>query len=261
MQVFHRDSRRRSGGGGLLAGWLALALGGACSHGGSDGRGGKTDLAVGQAGEDLRRPSDPDGSHDLRAPGDAATAGDSGTASDLAQSPDLSTPVDMRTMGPPCKRGVGWTAFRFKFDGSTFARLDGFGLPDSSNWEASIVRSTSFTDALHGGGAELGSGNFILVRFSLVGLTTIRGATLSMYGRSYSTGSSGSFRAWSPLYGDIAPPDNSVSNAWPYSWTSVDYTANVRVGDDKSLTAFRFYPGPNSNDLVVNTVELCLDAS
>jgi len=111
------------------------------------------------------------------------------------------------------------------------------------------------------GGIEIASGNWILIRFSLVGLTTIRSATLSIYGRSYSTGSSGSFDAWSPLYGSIKSPTNSLSNAWPYSWSSVDYTSNVRIGDAPGLTGIRLYAGPSSNDLVINTVELCLDAS
>ncbi len=191
---------------------------------------------------------------------------DFSTQSDLSRPPDLATPPDLsvppdRSTRPPCLRGTGWAAFRFKYSGSTSARVEALGLPDTSNFEAVPARATSFTDTLHGGGIEIASGNWILIRFSLVGLTTIRSATLSIYGRSYSTGSSGSFDAWSPLYGSIKSPTNSLSNAWPYSWSSVDYTSNVRIGDAPGLTGIRLYAGPSSNDLVINTVELCLDAS
>jgi hypothetical protein len=107
----------------------------------------------------------------------------------------------------------------------------------------------------------MASGNWILIRFSVVGLTQIKSATLSMFGRSYNTTTSGSFEAWSPIYGSIFAPQNSISNAWPYQWKSVDYTANVKVGDTPGLTGIRFKAGPSSNDLIINTVELCIDGS
>jgi hypothetical protein len=181
---------------------------------------------------------------------------------------DLGAPRDLSTTGPvdlagrpPCMRGTGFAAFRFKYSGSTSASLEAFGLPDRSNWEAVPAYSTSYTDALHGGGINIASGNWILIRFSVEGLTRISSATLSIYGRSYNTTASGSFRAWSPIYGDISSPPNSVSNAWPYEWTSVDYTANVRVGDPKGTTGIRLFAGPSSSNLIINTVELCIDAS
>lgn len=233
---------------------FALALLGlaACSRGGApDPSGSPRDLAG--------RPRDLSGdeSEDLAEARDFA-----GTRVDLAMGggPDLAvSPRDMAS-SKPCKRGTGFTAWRFKYDGSTSSRLEEYGLPDSSNWEAVPAYSTSFVDAANGGGINIASGNWILIRFSLEGLTRINSATLSVYGRSYSTGSSGSYRAWSPIYGDISSPTNSVSNAWPYTWTSVDYTANVRVGDSKGLTGIRLYAGPSSSNLVINTVELCIDA-
>jgi hypothetical protein len=163
-------------------------------------------------------------------------------------------------LGPACTRGPGFVAWRFHYDGSTSKITDVYSLPDSSNWEAVPAYSTSFQDALHGGGIEIASGNWILIRFSLVGLTALRGATLSVYGRSYDTTASGSFDAWSPIHGDVVSPTDSVSNAWPYAWTSVDYSQNVALSDSPGLTGIRLYAGPSSSDLVIHTVELCLDA-
>jgi hypothetical protein len=165
-------------------------------------------------------------------------------------------------LGPPCTHGPGWIAWKFHYNGSTSAITDVYALPDSSNWQAvpAYPNSASWADALHGGGINIASGNWILIRYSVVGLTQIKKATLSMYGRSYSTGSSGSFNAWSPIYGDAPSPTNSVSNAWPYAWTTIDF-AGVQVGDQPGLTGIRFYAGPSSSNLIINTVELCIDGS
>lgn len=165
-------------------------------------------------------------------------------------------------LGPPCTHGPGWIAWKFHYNGSTSAITDVYSLPDKSNWEAvpAYPNSASWADALHGGGINIGSGNWILIRYSVVGLTQIKKATLSMYGRSYNTTTSGSFNAWSPLYGDNPSPTNSVSNAWPYAWTTIDF-AGVKVGDSPGLTGIRFYAGPNSSNLIINTVELCIDGS
>ena len=162
----------------------------------------------------------------------------------------------------PCTNGPGWIAWSFHYQvGSTQAYLDHFGLPDSSNWEAVPAFSTSVTDPNNGGGLEIGSGNWILIRYSLVGLTQINSASLSVYGRSYDVSASASFDAWSPLYGDDASPTDSMSNAWPYAWTTVDYSTQLAVGDDPGLTGIRLYSGPSSGDIVVHRVELCIDGN
>jgi hypothetical protein len=116
-------------------------------------------------------------------------------------------------------------------------------------------------DAFNGGGLEIASGNWILIRYSVAGLTTITSATFSIYGRSYDVSASGSFDAWSPLYGDAPSPQDSVSNAWPYAWTSIDYTGHVQVGDNPGLTGIRLYAGPSSSDLAIHAVELCIEGS
>jgi hypothetical protein len=166
---------------------------------------------------------------------------------------------DLPSSKIPCTHGAGFVAWRFHYDqNSTSSILDVYGLPDSSNWEAVAVYPTSIVDS--GNGLELGSGNWILIRYSVAGLSSIKGATFSVEARSYSTGTSGSFNAWSPLYGDDATATDAIS-VYPYSWTSVDYTGHVQVGDDPGLTGVRLYAGPSSSDLSVHAVELCIDGS
>jgi hypothetical protein len=211
-----------------------------------------TDLAV----SDLSKPIDLASASDLSTPPDLATA------HDLAPPPDLAHAADLSTARPPCLNGPGFAAFRFHYGANgTSPILDAFGLPYGSNFEATPVFSTSIVDPGNGGGVEIGSGNWILIRYSVVGLSQIRSATFSIYGRSYDVSASGSFDAWSPLYGDDATPVDAVSNAWPYAWTSVDYTGHVQVGDDPGLTGIRLYSGPGSDDLVIHSVELCIDGS
>jgi hypothetical protein len=189
------------------------------------------------------------------APSDLASGDLANPPTDFAR-----PPADLTSSRPPCLRGNGFAAFRFHYsqNSGTNAIVDAFGLPDNSNWEAVPVYPTSYTDTNFGGGIEIGSGNWILIRYSVVGLTQINAATFSVYGRSYDVSASGSFDAWSPLYGDDAAPTDSMS-VYPYAWQSVDYTGHVQVGDDPGLTGIRLYSGPSSGDIIVNTVELCID--
>lgn len=183
---------------------------------------------------------------------------DTSSSSDASQSQDSG----QKLLGPPCSHGKGFVAWKFHYaNNSTSAITDVYSLPDNSNWQAVPAYSTSFVDSLHGGGIQISGGNWILIRFSVQGMKTINGATLSVFGRSYDTTTSGSFNAWSPIYGSVYSPQNSHSNAWPYQWVTVDYSSNVKIGDSPGLTGIRLYSGPNSNVLVINTVELCIDGS
>jgi hypothetical protein len=185
------------------------------------------------------------------------------TGSPDARVTDASGSTEGGARHTPCTRGPGWVAWRFHYNANepgTQAHLDVYELPDSSNWEANPVFSTSIVDSIHGGGLEVASGNWVLIRYSVAGITAIRSATFSVYGRSYDVSASGSFNAWTPLYGDAPSPTNSVSNAWPYEWTSIDFTGHVRAGDAPGLTGIRLYSGPSSNDLAIHAVELCVDA-
>jgi hypothetical protein len=256
---------------------LVLALAG-CAEVGPAAHRNVTDAGIGSAGGDGNGNGNGNGSdggnlsdggvtdgnvHDLASVNDLSTSGSSDLSS--SNNPDLSTKPDLSSVvsGPPCLNGPGFAAFRFHYDtsGSQSPIVDAFGLPDSSNWEATPVYSTSIVDPGNGGGLEIGSGNWILIRYSLVGLHQINGARFSVFGRSYDTTASASFDAWSPIYGDAPSPTDSVSNAWPYAWTTVDYTGHLAIGDDPGLTGIRLYSGPSSNTLVIHAVELCIDGN
>lgn len=260
----------------LGLGLLLCAALGCRSRGGATDVGG-LDLAdpgededlLGASGEDLRGGG---GTEDLRSGGGAEDLRSGGGTEDLRPpfdpdlrpaGMDLRPPADMSMARPPCKApgATGFTAFRFKYSGSTSASVEAFGLPDRSNFEAVPAYATSFVDAMNGGGINISGGNWLLIRYSVVGLSRISGATLSIYGRSYSVSSSGSFEAWSPIYGSKSTPANSFSNAWPYRWSSLDFTGLVAIGDPPGLTGIRLYARPGSSNLVINTVELCIDGS
>ena len=243
----------------LLALPFLVACANATGHFDDQDGGGDANLTLDGGGRDGA--SGKDGAASI----DGGSANDATSPSDGAASNDGSVKLDggPALLGPPCTHGAGWIAWKFHYNGSTSAVTDVYSLPDSSNWQAvpAYPNSTSWADAIHGGGIDMASGNWILIRFSVSGLTQIKSATLSMYGRSYNTTTSGSFEAWSPIYGSIFAPQSSISNAWPYQWKSVDYTANVNVGDTPGLTGIRFKAGPSSNELIINTVELCIDGS
>jgi hypothetical protein len=186
---------------------------------------------------------------------DDGSMGSDGSASDAGAD------AKQNLLGPACTHGAGFVAWKFHYNGSTSKITDVYSLPDSSNWDVAPAYSTSFADSIHGGGIDIGGGNWLLIRFSVANMNQIKGATLSVYGRSYNVTTSGSFDGWSPIYGDVKSQTNSHSNAWPYQWVSVDYSANVKIGDPPGLTGIRLYAGPNSNDLVINTVELCIDGN
>lgn len=171
-------------------------------------------------------------------------------------------PADMRS-GAPCMRGTGFTAFRFHYTrgGGTHATIDAFGLPDGKNFEVDPIFISDLSDDIHGGGLDVTDSSYILIRYSVAGLAKINSATFSIFGRSYDVSASGSFRAWTPIHGEQSSAPDSVSNAWPYDWTSVDFTGLVDVGDDPGLTGIRLYGGPSSGSVVVHTVELCIDGS
>jgi len=274
--------RAGAGAGGRDAGAGARGLGGsaAAPDGAPDVDSSFADSGDIEGGASEERPADgsnasPDGTPDSgTSDGGAGATADAvatdGVATDALADTTLDAGADAgrdsssgALTGGPCRSGAtGRTAWRFGYSsGSTSSTLLEYGMPDRSNWEANPVYATSFVDAGNGGGLELGSGNWILIRYSVVGVTSITRATLSIYGRSYATAASGSFEGWTPLHGTSIGAQNSVSNAWPYRWYSVDFTGRVLPGDAPGLTGIRLYARGGSNSLVINQVELCIEGS
>ncbi len=105
---------------------------------------------------------------------------------------------------------------------------------------------------------ELGGTVFFDIELSTIGLSTIRNVTIAVYGRSYNTTTSGSF-TWMSFDGSGASPYGGVSNSAPYEWYGANATAAFAPGNGGVL--LRLEAGGPSNNLVVNKVEICFDAS
>lgn len=208
---------------------------------------------------------------DLAEPRDLSSAPDLATPWDFATPPDLTSP-DLTPSGPitggPCVSGAsGATAFLVHWTdsgGRATVSYDVHGLPDKSRWKVGVYGynigfTPKFVDPFLGsGGLQLDSSSFIDVELSTVGVSRITSASLSIWGRSYSTGSSGSFN-WMTVTGSGATPLNHVSNVAPYRWYSGDVTAAIAPSDRGML--LRIKAGGSSNSLVVNRLELCINAS
>jgi len=170
--------------------------------------------------------------------------------------------------GGPCLSGApGATALRVRWSnggGTATPVYEVFGLPDRSRQKAGaygyqIGFTPSFVDPyLAQGGLQLDSSDFIDLELSTVGLSSIRSATLALYGRSFNTTTSGSF-TWQTFDGTGATATSSFPNSAPYTWSAGDMTTELSPGDNRVL--IRIKAGGASGSLVVNRVELCLDAS
>ena len=77
------------------------------------------------------------------------------------------------------------------------------------------------------GGLELNSSDFIDIEISTAGLSRISNVTIALFGRSYSTGSSGSF-TWPDDSGHRRHRDQHDRNATPYAWYPGDATTSIR---------------------------------
>lgn len=168
-----------------------------------------------------------------------------------------------------CIAGASGThVVRFTWQGSgsgstAYVSYDANTLPDTSIWRVSAASGNIgyrpvFSDIFLGeGGLDMGSGVFIDVQLSTLGLSAITGLTLSVYGRSFNTTSPGSF-TWQSFEGTGAAPSGIVSNSAPYEWYGADATGAIAAGDDG--VRLRLRAGPPSGRLVVRSVELCFQA-
>ena len=91
-----------------------------------------------------------------------------------------------------------------------------------------------------------------------MGISSIQSAKLAIYGRSFNTTASGSFN-WQTFDGTGTTATNAVSNVAPYAWYAGDMTTEITPGDNGVL--LRIKAGPNSGSLVVNRIELCMQAN
>lgn len=195
---------------------------------------------------------------------------DSGTDSGIDSGIDsgVDSGIDSGVSGGCISGATGTHALRFRWAGSgsgsrAYVVYETNTLPDTSRWRVgaysrSIGYTPVFRDPFLGeGGLELSGTVFIDVELSTAMLSRVRNATLAIYGRSYSTGSSGSFE-WTSFSGSGASPRGGVANSAPYQWYPANATTALPAGDGGTL--LRIEAGPPSNALIVNRVEICFDA-
>jgi hypothetical protein len=205
--------------------------------------------------------------------GDAGGTGDGGTmhldggstADAMTTMPDA--PVGIITGGPCVSGQPGRTGYRIRFaqsGSSAYVVYEVNGLPDKTPDHAGaygyqIGFTPQYVDPfLAQGGLQLDSSSFVDIDLSTEGISSITKATLSIYGRSFNTTASGSFN-WQTFDGTGSTPTNSVSNVAPYQWYPGDMTTEISPGDGG--VKIRIKAGLNSGALVVNKIELCLQAS
>ena len=177
----------------------------------------------------------------------------------------IDAPVGVITGGPCLSGAPGATAYRIRWTGGGTAQVvyEVNGLPDHTRDHAGaygyqVGFTPAFVDTFLGvGGLQLDGSDFVDLQLTTAGLATITSAKLSIFGRSYNTTASGSF-TWQTFDGVGATPASSVSNAAPYRWYAGDMTTELSPGDAGVL--IRIKAGPASGSLVVNRIELCLEA-
>jgi hypothetical protein len=201
---------------------------------------------------------------DVFAAPDVFSMPDAFAAPDAFVVPDAFVRVDARASGGCISGATGTHVVRFRWEGSgagstAYVRYEANTLPDTSRWRVtansrSIGYRPVFDDVFLGeGGLDLSGTGFIDVELSFSGLSSLSNVTLAIYGRSFSTGSSGSFE-WQTF--DGTGGSGLVANSAPYEWYDADATDAFTAGDDGIL--LRLYPGPPSGSLIVNRVELCI---
>jgi hypothetical protein len=208
-----------------------------------------------------------DGAIVLDAPGDGhgGGGGDGSTMQDGGPHDAMTSGV---ITGGPCMSGAaGATAYRIRWangGGTAYPVYEVDGLPDHSRDHAGafgyqIGFTPSFVDPFLGdGGLQLDGSDFVDLEITTAGVSTITSATLAIYGRSYNTTTSGSFN-WQTFVGVGEAPTDLVSNVAPYAWYRADMTTEIAPSDP--MTLIRIKAGPSSDALVVNRIELCMQAS
>jgi hypothetical protein len=247
---------------------LACLIGLAACANGSDGGGGAGDD---EGGVDAAAHDGAPGGDDAGGGGDGDGGGgggdDGGGGIDAGDTPPPDATASVITGGPCLSGEPGATGYRIRWaDGgsTTYPVYEVNGIPGNTDDHAGaygyvIGFQPQFVDPYLGdGGLLLDGSSFIDLELSTAGLASIGNATLSIFGRSYNTTTSGSFN-WQTFEGVGATPTNSVSNVAPYQWYSGDMTGEISAGDDSVL--IRIEAGPSSGSLVVHRVELCLQAS
>ncbi len=172
------------------------------------------------------------------------------------------------TTGDCISGALGNRAVRFSWEGSgpgstAYVNYEVNQLPDTVRWRVSAASMSIgyrpvYDDTFLGpGGLDLEGDVFMDIELSTSGLSSIRNVTISIFGRSFNTTASGSF-SWQTFDDVGETPSGSIANSTPYEWYSGDATTAFSPGD--TGVYLRLRPGPPSDALIVNRVEICFDA-
>jgi hypothetical protein len=196
---------------------------------------------------------------------DASISGDGGNDGGGGMTTDA--PSAGVITGGPCISGqAGKTAYRVKWakSGSTaYVQYEVNGLPTKTPdktgaYGYQIGFTPSYVDPfLAEGGLQLDGSDFVDIELSTIGVATISSAKIAIYGRSFNTTASGSFN-WQTFDDVGTTATNFVSNVAPYAWYAGDATTAIRPGKNVLI---RIKAGPNSGALVVNRIEICVQAT
>ncbi len=239
---------------------LALA---ACGH--PRGNEGGGDADTGSGGSDDSGVALDDGG----VPGDdgGGNGGDGGGNAGQDAGAGMDAPAGIITGGPCSSGAAGATAYRVRWangGGTAYPVYEVNGLPDRTPdhvgaYGYQIGFTASYVDPyLAQGGLQLDGSDFVDIDLSTAGIASIASAKLSIYGRSFNTTASGSFN-WQTLYDVDSTATNLVSNVAPYQWYTADMTPAIPAGIDG--IKIRIKAGPSSGSLVVNRIEICLQAN
>jgi hypothetical protein len=218
-----------------------------------------------------RATGDDMGGDDTHDPRDASTGDDSGADASIGDGGNDGTTTDAPPAGiitgGPCISGqAGKAAYRVKWakSGSTaYVMYEVNGLPTKTPdktgaYGYQIGFTPSYVDPfLAEGGLQLDGSDFVDIEISTIGVATISSAKIAIYGRSFNTTASGSFN-WQTFDDVGTTATNFVSNVAPYAWYAGDATTAIRPGKNILI---RLKAGPSSGALVVNRIEICVQAT
>ncbi len=164
-------------------------------------------------------------------------------------------------LSTPCSNGEGWTVWRFHYDdGSTSARIDVWDAsceysfaPNSACNVRDVYPGFGEVDRTREGFPIVTTREYLRIRFSVAGL---RFSQASLHVKARSINGSSSFRAWSPLYGEVF--GGPVDGDFVYDWYAVDWSNFLSPTDSPSLTAVQLYAAQSSGRMAIESMELCV---
>ncbi len=189
--------------------------------------------------------------------GGADVGGDTDVGYDTGDDPPMG-------LSEPCENGSGWTVFRFRYSNlSTSAQIqvwdascDYSFAPNSACNVREVTQGMGDINRTSEGFPIATSSNYIRVRYSVEDLQ-FDSAEVHLQARSVSTSASTNYELWSPIYGSVF--GGPVSVGFDTEWHTADWSNHLSPTDEPAMTAIQIYAQGGSNQLAIESVELCVD--